>query len=36
MYLTFNEAGLKNICDELASRDADLNNILQQYGYPPF
>jgi len=33
---TFNETNFKQICDELASRDADLKLIVDTHDYPPF
>ncbi len=33
---TFNEGNFKQICDELAARDADLKLILDTHDYPPF
>jgi DNA-3-methyladenine glycosylase II len=35
MLQTFNETNFKKICDKLCSIDADLNNIIKTYGYPP-
>ncbi len=32
---TFNESNFKQICDDLADRDADLKLILDTHGYPP-
>ena len=34
-YPTFNNKNFKSICDQLASRDRDLQNVLNSYGYPP-
>nr|WP_294794894.1 DNA-3-methyladenine glycosylase 2 family protein [uncultured Mucilaginibacter sp.] len=31
----FNQSNYQNICDGLARNDADLNGIIQTYGYPP-
>jgi len=31
----FNAANFKQLCNALAEKDAHLQNILQQYGYPP-
>lgn len=31
----FNKENLHQLCDEVASRDADLKNIIHTYGYPP-
>jgi len=33
---TFNESNFKQICDDLAGRDADLKSILETHDYPPF
>jgi DNA-3-methyladenine glycosylase II len=33
--ITFNIDNFRKICLKLARRDADLKNILQQYGHPP-
>jgi DNA-3-methyladenine glycosylase II len=35
MIRCFNNSSYQNICDELAQNDADLNGIIQAYGYPP-
>jgi len=35
MIQTFSEKNFYSICDELASRDPELNFILKTYGYPP-
>lgn len=35
MIQAFNQSNYQNICDELAQNDADLNGIIQAYGYPP-
>ena len=35
LYPTFNNNNFKSICDQLASRDRDLQNVLNNYGYPP-
>jgi DNA-3-methyladenine glycosylase II len=35
-HLSFDAHSLPRICDMLAKKDADLENIIGQYGYPPF
>jgi len=35
MILTFNHSTFAQYCDEVCKKDADLNGILQKYGYPP-
>ena len=34
-YLVFNETSFAAICRKLAKKDADLANIITQYGFPP-
>ncbi len=34
-YLVFNETSFAAICRKLAKKDADLANIIKQYGFPP-
>jgi DNA-3-methyladenine glycosylase II len=34
-YLVFNETSFTGICRKLAKKDADLANIIKQYGIPP-
>ncbi|KQM78643.1 3-methyladenine DNA glycosylase [Pedobacter sp. Leaf216] len=36
MFETFDQANFHQLCDLTANRDADLQAILDQYGYPPF
>lgn len=36
MYNNFTEENFHSLCNQLASQDNELNNIIQQYGYPPF
>ncbi|WP_406827255.1 DNA-3-methyladenine glycosylase family protein [Pedobacter sp. KACC 23697] len=36
MFETFDQTNYHQLCDLLGSRDADLQAILDQYGYPPF
>ena len=33
--LVFNKNNFRQLCDEVGSKDGDLKNILNQYGYPP-
>jgi DNA-3-methyladenine glycosylase II len=33
---TFSPDDFQQLCDDLASRDADLSDIIREYGYPPF
>ncbi|WP_410210270.1 DNA-3-methyladenine glycosylase family protein [Aquirhabdus sp.] len=35
MHATFSTDNFQMLCDELAARDADLERIIQSYGYPP-
>ncbi|WPU94540.1 DNA-3-methyladenine glycosylase 2 family protein [Mucilaginibacter sabulilitoris] len=35
MIKQFNQSNYRSICDELASADADLADIIDTYGYPP-
>ena len=34
--LPFDAYSINNLCDHLAENDVDLENIIRQYGYPPF
>jgi DNA-3-methyladenine glycosylase II len=36
MFETFDQTNFHQLCDLVGSRDADLQGILNQYGYPPF
>jgi DNA-3-methyladenine glycosylase II len=36
MFETFDQTNFHQLCDLAGSRDADLQGILNQYGYPPF
>src|SRR5579864_7045154 len=36
MIQQFNQSNYQSICDELASADPDLQNIIDTHGYPPF
>ncbi|WP_025144217.1 DNA-3-methyladenine glycosylase family protein [Pedobacter jeongneungensis] len=36
MFETFDQTNFYQLCDLLGSRDADLQAILNRYGYPPF
>jgi len=36
MISQFNPTNFQSLCDKLASDDADLKNIIDTYGYPPF
>lgn len=33
---TFNQHNFHSLCDKLAMNDADFQDIIEQYGYPPF
>ena len=35
MIRSFSQSNFHSICDELGQKDADLNSIIQTYGYPP-
>jgi DNA-3-methyladenine glycosylase II len=34
--ISFDAVSLHQLCDKLAAKDAELKNIIDQYGYPPF
>ncbi|WP_316845889.1 hypothetical protein [Pedobacter psychrodurus] len=36
MFRQFDQTNFHELCDLTASRDTDLQGILDQYGYPPF
>lgn len=35
-HFSFDVRSLNELCDRLAEKDTDLQNIIDQYGYPPF